>query len=333
MCAPAAVIVPIVSAVATAGLGIYQAYSEGQAAQQQAQYNYQVQQAQAEYQFAEQQRQMDYQFQEQLRLSEYTYQNQVAQRDFEYRNAYLQYDNQLAEQQRQYQYELAVNQQNFEYQQAQVAANRAYEQAREEQQKSIMELNSELAGIAYGNDLRLIDLRFMQEEEAAAQQKLKAAKEVAQERATVRASGRTGNTVENLLADYYRQQAQFDYVANRNLAFTGADLQEQKRGSQATYAARKAAEQPYIRQLYVDPIKGQALAPGAGVAPIYGAAPVRQQVTKGQVTMTGAYQAPVNMTPYWVKGISAGVAGVANTVTAVDNYNYYKKTGKLPGRS
>jgi hypothetical protein len=333
MCAPAAVIVPIVSAVATAGLGIYSAYSSAQSAQEQATYNYQIQQQQAQYQFAEQQRQMDYQFQEQLRMAEYTYQNQMAQRDFEYRNAFVQYDYQLAEQQRQYQYELAVNQQNFEYQQAQVEANRAYEQAREEQQKSIMELNSELAGIAYGNDLRMIDLRFMQEEEAAAQQKLKASREVAQERAAVRASGRTGNTVENLLADYYRQQASFDYATNRNLAFTGADLQEQKRGSQATYAARKAAEQPYIRQLYVDPIKGQALAPGGGVAPVYGAAPVRQQVTRGTVTMSPTSKAYVNTTPYVIQGIQAGITGVANTVTAVDNYNYYKKTGKLPGRS
>lgn len=333
MCAPAAVIVPIVAAVASTGLGIYSAATQAQAAEEQASYNYQLQQQQAQYQFAEQQRQMDFQFQEQLRQAEYTYQNQVAQRDFEYRNAFMQYDYQAAEQQRQYQYELAVNQQNFEYQQAQVDANRAYELAREAQQKSVMELNSELAGIAYSNDLRLLDLRFMQEEEAAAAQKLKAAREVAQERAAVRASGRTGNTVDNLLADYYRQQASFDYATNRNLAFAGADLQEQKRGSQSTFAARRASEQPYIRQLYVDPIKGQALAPGAGVAPILGAAPVRQQVTKGTTTMSPTYKSYVNTTPYLIQGIQAGITGVANTVTAVDNYNYYKKTGKLPGRS
>lgn len=280
---------------------------------------------------------MEYQFQEQLRMAEYTYQNQMAQRDFEYRNSYLQYDNAVAEQQRQYQYELAVNQQNFEYQQAQVSANRAYEQAREEQQRSVMELNAELAGIAYGNDLRQLDLRFMQEEEAAAQQKAKAAKDIAQERATIRASGRTGNTVDNLLADYYRQQASFDYATNRNLAFTGMSIREQKRGAQAQYAARVAAEQPYIRQPYVDPIKGQALAPGAGVAPLLGTAPTRQQVTRGTVTKAPTYRAYVDTTPYWIQGAQAGLTGVANTVTAVDDYNYYKKTGQVrvrtPGRS
>jgi len=333
MCAPAAVIVPIVSAVASTGLGIYGAVAQAQAAEEQANYNFQIQQQQSQYQFQEQQRQMEYQFQEQLRQSEYAYQNQLSQRDFEYRNSYMQYDYQLAEQQRQYQYELAVNQQNFEYQQAQVEANRAYEMAREQQQQSVMELNAELAGIAYSNDLRLLDLRFMQEEEAAAQQKTKAARDVAQERAAVRASGRTGNTVENLLADYYRQQAAFDYATNRNLAFAGADIQEQKRGSQAQYAARKAAEQPYIRQQYVDPIKGQALAPGGGVAPLYGNAPTRQQVTRGTVTMSPTYRSYVNTTPYLIEGLRAGVTGALNTVTAVDNYNHYKQTGKLPGRS
>jgi len=337
MCAPAAVIVPIVSAVASAGLGIYSAVSGAQSARAQAEYNYQLQQQQAQFQFAEQQRQMEYQFQEQLRQAEYTYQNQVAQQEFEYRNSYLQYDNALAEQQRQYQYELAVNQQNYEYQQAQVEASRAYEQAREEQQRSVMELNSELAGIAYSNDLRLLDLRFMQEEEAAAAQKLKASKEVAQERAAVRASARTGNTVENLLADYYRQQASFEYATNRNLAFAGADLQEQKRGSQATYAARKVSEQPYIKQQFVDPIKGLALTPGSGVAPLYGAAPTRQQVTRGTVTKSPTYRSYVDTTPYLISGIQAGLTGVANTVTAVDNLNKWRagnqsKKSPSPGR-
>lgn len=338
MCGPAAVIVPIISSVVSTGLGIVGSIAQGRAAQQQAEQQYATQQMQTQYQFAEAQRQMDYQFQEQLRMAEYTYQNQVAQRDAEYRNASLQFDFQMAEQQRQYQYELAVNQQNFEYQQAQVAANRAFELQREQQQKSVIELNSELAGIAYGNDLRLLDLRFMQEEEAAAQSKLKASREIAQERAAVRASGRTGNVVDNLLADYSRQLAQFDYATNRNLAFASADLQEQKRGSQATYAARKVSEQPYIKQLFTDPIKGQALAPGGGVAPVYGVAPVRQQVTKGEVTKAPVYKSSVSMTPYYIGAASAGMTGIANTVTAVDNYNKWKAAQpkpapKTPGRS
>ena len=334
MCGPAAVAaVSVISSVVSAGLGIYGSIAQGRAAQLQVEQQYAAQQMQAQYQFAEAQRQMDYQFQEQLRMAEYTYQNQVAQRDAEYRNASLQFDYQMAEQQRQYQYELAVNQQNFEYQQAQVEASRAFEQQRERQQKSVMELNSELAGIAYGNDLRLLDLRFMQEEEAAAQSKLKAQKEIAQERATVRASGRTGNVVDNLLADYSRQLAQFDYAANRNLAFASTDLQEQKRGSQATYAARKASEQPYIKQPFVDPIKGRALAPSGGVAPVYGVAPVRTPVTRGEVTRAPVYKSYVDMTPYYIEAASAGATGIATTVSAVDKYKYAKKTGKLPGRS
>lgn len=334
MCEPTTIAaISIATSVIGTGLGIYSSYQQGQAAEAQANYSYQLQSQQAAFQFQEQQRQLDYQFQEQLRLSEYNYQNQMAQRDFEYRNAYMQYDYAAAEQQRQFQYEQAVNQQNFEYQQAQVAAQRAYEQQRQDQQQSVMELNSELAGIAYSNDLRLIDLRFMQEEEAAAAQKAKASREVAQARAEIRASGRTGNTVDNLLADYYRQQASFDYATNRNLAFTGADLQNQKRGAQAQYAARKASEQPYIKQQFVDPIKGQAIAPGAGVAPLMGVAPVRQQVTRGAAVQSPVYKANVDQTPYLLQGINAGLTGISSTAGAVYDYKYAKKYGTLPGRS
>lgn len=334
MCEPTTIAaISLGVSVLSTGLGIYGSVQQGQSAEAQANYNYQIQQQQAEFQFAEQQRQMDYQFQEQLRMAEYTYQNQLSQREFDYRSSYLQHDYQLAEQQRQYQYEQAVNQQNYEYQQAQVESQRAYETARQQQQQSVMELNSELAGIAYSNDLRLLDLRFMQEEEAAAQQKTKASKEIAQERAAVRASGRTGNTVENLLADYYRQQAAYDYATNRNLAFTGADIQEQKRGSQAQYAARKASEQPYIKQLYTDPIKGQALAPGSGVAPMYAPAPTRQQVTRGTVVQGAVSRAYVDQTPYRLQAISTGLTGASKVAGSIYDYNYAKRTGKLPGRS
>jgi hypothetical protein len=365
MCAPAAVIVPIVASVASVGLGIYSAVSGAQSAQAQADYSYQVQQQQAafqaqeqqrqmdyqfaeaqrqqEYAFQEQQRQMEYRYQEDLRMAELNYQNQMQARDFEYQQNFLQYDYARQEQQRQYQYEMAVQQQNYEYQQAQVNMQRMFEQQKADQQASVMELNAQLAGTAYGNDLRLLDTRFMQEEEAAAQAKTKASNEMAQARAEIRASGRTGNTVDNLVADYYRQQASFDYATNRNLAFTGNNIQEQKRGAQATYAGRLASQQPYIQQPYVDAIKGQAYAPGAGVAPILGPNPIKQQVTRGTVTrgqvtkgavvQAPVYQSYVDQTPYWIQGAQTTLAGVTNVVGAVDNYNYYKKTGKLPGRS
>jgi len=360
MCAPAAVIVPIVAAVATTGLGIYGSIAEGQAAQQQAEQQYAAQQMQAQYQFGEQQRQMDYQFaeaqrqqeyayqeqqrqmeyryQEDLRMAELNYQNQMQARDFEYQQSYLQYDYARMEQQRQYQYELAVQQQNYEYQQAQINSQRMFEQQKADQQASVIELNAQLAGTAYANDLRQLDNRFMQEEEAAAMQKIKASKDIAQARAEIRASGRTGNTVDNLVADYNRQLAAFDFATNRNLAFASTNIQDQKRGAQSTYAARLASEQPYIKQPYVDAIKGQAYAPGAGVAPIYGPTPIKQQVTRGQVTrgqvtrgqvtQAPVYKSYVDMTPYYISAAREGVTGIANTVRAVDNYNQVRKQNR-----
>jgi hypothetical protein len=331
MCAPLAVIAPIIGSVASIGLGVYGAVSGAQSAKDQANYNYQIQQQQAQFQFAEQQRQMEYGFQEQLRMSEYNYQNQMTARQFEYDNSMLQYNAQLSEQQRRFEYEQAVNQQNYDFQAAQIGLNRGYEQMREDQQKSIMELNSELAGAAYANDLRQIDLMFMQEEEAAAQQKMKGSREAAQMRAEVRASGRVGNTVDNLLADYYRQQAQYDFATNRNLAFTGMGMQEKKRGAQAQYAARKTSEVPYIKQPYADPVKGLTLQPGPGVAPMMGVAPVRQQVTKGVAVPSPVYKSYVSSTPYLIQGISSAVNGGLDLASGIDGYNTWKAS--QPGRS
>jgi hypothetical protein len=340
MCAPLAAVIPVISGIASVGLGIYGAVAGYQSAKGQAEYNYAIQQQQSQFEFSERQRQMDYAFQEQLRQSEYNYQNQMASRQFEYNSAMLQYDAQMAEQQRRFEYEQAVNQQNYDFQTAQTNLNRGYEQMREDQQKSIMELNSELAGTAYANDLRQIDLMFMQEEEAAAQQKMKGAREAAQMRAEVRASGRVGNTVDNLLADYYRQQAQYDFATNRNLAFTGMASQEKKRGAQSQYAARKTSEVPYIKQPYADPVKGLTLQPGPGVAPMMSPKPVRQQVTKGVAVPSPVYKSYVSSTPYLIQGITAGVGGALDTATAVSKYRAgrtsytdYSNVFKQPGRS
>lgn len=328
MCPPLIAALPAITAVVSTGLGIYGAVAGYQGAKDQANYQYQIQQNQSAFQFMEANRQMEYAFQEQLRQSEFNYQNQMTARQFEYDNSMLQFDAQTAEQQRRFEYEQAVNQQNYESQQAQTGLDRGYEQMREDQQKSIMELNSELAGTAYANDLRQIDLMFMQEEEAAAQQKMKGSREAAQMRAEVRASGRVGNTVDNLLADYYRQQAQFDFATNRNLAFTGMASQEKKRGAQAQYAARKTSEVPYIQQPYADPVKGLTLQPGPGVAPMKGVAPVKQQVTKGVAVQSPVYKSYVSSTPYLIDGLNAAVSGATNIASGVIKYNASK-----PGRS
>lgn len=346
MCAPFAVIAPIITGIASVGLSIYGAVAQAQSAQQQADYSNQVAQAQAEFAFQEQSRQQDFLYRQQLTQAETAYQQALTAREYEYNQQVVQYDYTQREMQRKFEYEQAVNQQQFEYQQAQVDAQRRFEAFREEQQKSVMELNAELAGAAYANDLRALDLRFMQEEEAAAQQKLKAGKEAAQARAEIRASARTGNTVDNLIADYYRQQAAFDFATNRNMAFTTADIQQQKRGAQSTYAARKASEQPYIPQPFTNPILGQTMQPGAGVAPMRGAMPVRQEIKKGIVVQSPVYKSYVNTTPYYVEGaagVLSGVTRVANAWGAMDAYNASRPAStpkpptppapKQPGRS
>lgn len=360
MCPPVLAAIPVIASVASVGLGVYGAYAGYQGAKDQANYQYQIQQQQAQFQFMDEQRRMDYQFQEAVRQNEYyyaeqnrqmdyqyqdalrqsdlVYQNQIAARDFEYQQANLQYQSQMAEQQRRFQYEQAVNQQNYDFQKLQTDLNRGYEEMRERQQQSIIELNAELAGTAYANDLRQIDLMFMQEEEAAAQQKMKGSREVAQARAEIRASGRVGNTIDNLIADYNRQQAQYDFATDRNLAFTGMASQEKKRGAKAQYAARKVSEVPYIKQPYADPMLGLALQPGPGVAPSYGPMPIREgvvrgQVTKGQVAKGVVVQSPVyksyvSSTPYLIKGLGSAFGGIADTATAVAKYNASK-----PGRT
>lgn len=159
------------------------------------------------------------------------------------------YANAQAEQQYQYQ------QQQYQYQQQEANAARNYEQLRYNQQEALMRQTRLLADNAYADEISQINLRLMQEQEASAQQKQKAAREGLQARGTVVAGGRIGNTIDALVADYQRQQAQFDYATERNLAFTTMQMQEAKRGSAATRGSRIASQQEYIKQEILDPMK------------------------------------------------------------------------------
>lgn len=151
-------------------------------------------------------------------------------------------------------YQNAQAQQNFTFQQMQASAGRHFEQMRESQQNAVMQQNRYLADKAYGDEIAQLNLRLMQEQEAAAQRQQESAKQGMQLRGEVVASGRTGASVDNLIADYYRQQAAFDYATQRNLAFTGAQTQQAKVASAATRGGRIASQQPYLPQPIVDPI-------------------------------------------------------------------------------
>jgi len=152
-------------------------------------------------------------------------------------------------------YANAQAEQQYQYQQQQASAARNYEQLKYNQQQQLMRQTRLLADNAYADEISQINLRLMQEQEASAQQKQKAAREGLQARGAVVAGGRVGNTIDALVADYQRQQAQFDYATERNLAFTTMQMQEAKRGSAATRGSRIASQQEYIKQETLDPLK------------------------------------------------------------------------------
>lgn len=197
-------------------------------------------------------------------------------------------------------YQNQVAEQNFQFQQRQASAARSFEQMRYDQQEALIAQTRLLADRAYEDEISQLNLRLMQEQEAAAQQKQKAGREGLAARGEVTAAGRVGNTVDNLIADYYRQQAQFDFATDRNLAFTTAQVQEQKRGSAATRGSRIASQQPYIQQPVLDPI-----------APIP--------------------QSNPSSTPYVLSGVSSVIGGVStgmSTSASIKNAGYTWKGGK-----
>jgi len=191
-------------------------------------------------------------------------------------------------------YNNAVAEQQYQYQQQQASAGRNYEQLKYNQQQALMRQTRLLADSAYADEISQINLRLMQEQEASAQQKQKAAREGLQARGAVVAGGRVGNSIDALVADYQRQQAQFDYATERNLAFTTMQMQETKRGSAATRGSRIASQQEYIKQEILDPLKPMKQAApsampfilqGAG-AVLQGAAGVESAIARKNVKTT-----------------------------------------------
>jgi hypothetical protein len=194
----------------------------------------------------------------------------------------------------------AQAQQGFQYQQMQASAARNFEQMRANQQEELMRINRMMADNAYANDIGALNARLMQEQAAASQEQQKGAIAGTKARGEIIASGRLGNTVDNLVADFYRQQAQFDYATSQNLAFTGTQIQLQKRGVAAERGSRIASQQPYIQQPVLDPLE-----------PIY--------------------QSKPSMAPFVLQGISGAISGVGSglsTASSINKAGYTWKGGK-----
>lgn len=197
-------------------------------------------------------------------------------------------------------YQNAVAEQNYQFQVMQASSARGFEQIRKQQQDLVMEQNRLMADRAYEDEISQLNLRLMQEQAAASQKQQEAAKQGLQARGEVVASGRVGNTIDNLVADYYRQQAAFDYATSQNLAFTGQQVQEQKRSSAATRGSRIASQQPYIMQPVLDPIE-----------------PIKQ--------------AEPSSTPFILSGISGAIGGVNTgfgTASSINKAGFVWKGGK-----
>ena len=178
--------------------------------------------------------------------------------------------------------------QGFQFQQMQASSARNFEQLKANQQDELMRINRLMADNAYANDIGALNARLMQEQAAASQETQKGAIAGAKARGEIIASGRLGNTVDNLVADFYRQQAQFDYATSQNLAFTGTQIQLQKQGVAAERGSRIASQQPYLQQPVLDPLE-----------PIY--------------------QAKPSMTPFLLQGVSAVASGVQTGFSTYKN--------------
>ena len=158
-------------------------------------------------------------------------------------------------------------QQQYDQQVLQVTANRTGEEQQKVLQEDLIAQTTSLANEDFENRIAQINLGMMQESAASAQQKQAAQKEFLEGRGEILASGRVGNSVSSLLADYRRQKAAFDYATDRNLAFSGAAAKQDKRGAAIERGARITSQQPYLERMCLDPLKpmmrGKVSGPGA----------------------------------------------------------------------
>ena len=157
-------------------------------------------------------------------------------------NAQIEFQNQAAEQE-------------FQYNNLQAQAARTGEAQQKQLQEDVIAQNFDLANMAYESDIAALNLRLMQEQAAAGAEKRKTSLAALQAKGEVVAAGRVGNSIQNLIADVQRQQAAFDYATDQNLAFSGQQIKEQKRGAGVERASRIASQQPYLERTILDPMK------------------------------------------------------------------------------
>ena len=156
--------------------------------------------------------------------------------------------------------------QEFQYNTLQAQSARTGEAQQKQLQEDVIAQNFDLANMAYESDIAALNLRLMQERAAAGAEKRKTSLAALQAKGEIVAAGRVGNSIQNLIADVQRQQAAFDYATDQNLAFSGQQIKEQKRGAGVERASRIASQQPYLERTILDPMKpikrGKVSGPG-----------------------------------------------------------------------
>ena len=157
-------------------------------------------------------------------------------------NAAIEFENQVAEQE-------------YQYNTLQAQSARTNEAQQKQLQDDVIAQNLFLANKAYESDIAALNLRLMQEDAATGAEKRKTSLAALQAKGEIIAAGRVGNSIQNLIADVQRQQAAFDYATDQNLAFSGKQLKEQKRGAGVERASRIASQQPYLERTILDPMK------------------------------------------------------------------------------
>ena len=199
-------------------------------------------------------------------------------------NAQIEFENQIA-------------QQEYEYNTLQAQSARTNEAQQKQLQDDVIAQNFFLANEAYESDIAALNLRMMQERAAAGAEKRKTSLAALQAKGEIVAAGRVGNSIQNLIADVQRQQAAFDYATDKNLAFTGKQLKEQKRGAGVERASRIASQQPYLERTILDPMK-----------------PIKRQKVSG---------------PGFAGILSAGLSGVS---TGFSTYSGMKEAGFIKSK-
>ena len=196
-------------------------------------------------------------------------------------NAAIEFENMQAEQE-------------YQYNTLQAQSARTNEAQQKQLQDDVIAQNFFLANEAYESDIAALNLRMMQEQAAAGAEKRKGSLAALQAKGEIVAAGRVGNSIQNLIADVQRQQAAYDYATDLNLAFTGKQLQEQKRGAGVQRASRIASQQPYLERMYLDPLE-----------------PMKREHVKG---------------PGLLGALSAGLSGVS---TGFNTYSGMKGAGLI----